>query len=214
MKRFLLLVLVVLIGMSCQTVMADPPDVSEVDEIQLRDPLELEKAVMEYMLAFEAYRTARRSKDPNIRGNLVKLMQDYRNSYAKFLEMLRTDKLYKPGKPKDPAGWYDEKHKKTKGYKRQWKKTDAKALRAQVKEMVRNGSTPSQVKAFIQGKLPVAPLSIDPGFYTAASTFPPNNFPTPPAAATPGLNAGETAPGQQNGSLGGANPGNRENNKK
>jgi hypothetical protein len=194
MKRFLLLVLVVLIGMSCQTVMADPPDVSEVDEIQLRDPLELEKAVMEYMLAFEAYRTARRSKDPNIRGNLVKLMQDYRNSYAKFLEMLRTDKLYKPGKPKDPAGWYE--------------KTDAKALRAQVKEMVRNGSTPSQVKAFIQGKLPVAPLSIDPGFYTAASTFPPNNFPTPPAAATPGLNAGATAPGQQNGSLGGANPGN------
>jgi len=170
MKRFLFLVLMVCLGLACQPAQADPPDVTEVDEIQLRDPLELERAVMEYMLAFEAYTTARKSKDPQVRSRLVKLMQEYRNAYARFLEMLREDKLYQPNKPKDPAGWYDEKHKKVKGYKRNWKKTDAKELRAEVKEMVKNGATPEEVKAFIQAQLPTAPMSVDPGLYTTSTT--------------------------------------------
>ncbi|PKL47028.1 MAG: hypothetical protein CVV42_14575 [Candidatus Riflebacteria bacterium HGW-Riflebacteria-2] len=173
MKKVLFLVLVLLVGLTSQTALADAPD--DVDQIQLRDPLELERAAMQYMLAFEAYVTTRRSKDPNVRSKMVKMMQEYRNAYARFLEMLREDKLYAPNKPKDPAGWYDEKHKKIKGYKREWKKTDAKELRAEVKEMVKNGATPEEIKAFIQAKLPTAPMSIDPGIYTtttSASAFP------------------------------------------
>jgi hypothetical protein len=189
MKRILFLVLLLTLGLTCQPVAADPPDAADVDQIQLRDPLELERAVMQYMLAFEAYTEARRSKDPNVRGRLVKLMQEYRNSYARFLEMLREDKLYRPNKPKDPAGWYDEKHKKVKGYKRNWKKTDAKELRAEVKEMVKNGASPEEIKAFIQAKLPTAPMSVDPGLYTTTTAFPPPGAgpvppPPPPGAGT------------------------------
>jgi len=185
MKRFLFLVLMVCLGLACQPAQADPPDVTEVDEIQLRDPLELERAVMEYMLAFEAYTTARKSKDPQVRSRLVKLMQEYRNSYARFLEMLREDKLYRPNKPKDPAGWYDEKHKKVKGYKRNWKKTDAKELRAEVKEMVKNGASPEEIKAFIKAKLPTAPMSVDPGLYTTSTTTT-TTMPTKTTATAPG----------------------------
>ncbi|KAF1079445.1 MAG: hypothetical protein GQF41_4197 [Candidatus Rifleibacterium amylolyticum] len=195
MKKLLFLILVIFIGLTCQPVQADKPDVTEVDEIQLRDPLELERAVMQYMLAFEAYTTARRSKDPKVRSRLVKLMQEYRNAYARFLEMLREDKLYRPNRPKDPAGWYDEKHKKTKGYKREWKKTDAKEIRAEVKEMVKNGASPEEIKAFIEAKLPTAPMSADPGLYstttavtssssssstTSAGPIPPPPPPPPP----------------------------------
>lgn len=193
MKKLLFLILVLFIGLTCQPVQADTPDVTEVDEIQLRDPLELERAVMQYMLAFEAYTTARRSKDPKVRSRLVKLMQEYRNAYARFLEMLREDKLYRPNKPKDPAGWYDEKHKKIKGYKRDWKKTDAKEIRAEVKEMVKNGASPEDIKAFIEAKLPTAPMSVDPGLYSTTTVFPPSSttttssggFPPPPPINPP-----------------------------
>jgi len=185
MKKVLFLILVLIIGLTCQPVQADPPDVADVDEIQLRDPLELERAVMQYMLAFEAYTTARRSKDPKIRERLVKLMQEYRNAYARFLEMLREDKLYVPNKPKDPAGWYDEKHKKIKGYKREWKKTDAKELRAEVKEMVKNGASPEEVKAFIEAKLPTAPMSVDPGIYTTSTSFPTSSTSTTTTSSIP-----------------------------
>jgi len=145
------------------------------------------------MLAFEAYTTARRSKDPKVRSRLVKLMQEYRNAYARFLEMLREDKLYRPNKPKDPAGWYDEKHKKIKGYKRDWKKTDAKEIRAEVKEMVKNGASPEDIKAFIEAKLPTAPMSVDPGLYSTTTVFPPSSttttssggFPPPPPINPP-----------------------------
>lgn len=185
MKKLLFLILVIFIGLTCQPVQADKPDVTEVDEIQLRDPLELERAVMQYMLAFEAYTTARRSKDPKVRSRLVKLMQEYRNAYARFLEMLREDKLYRPNKPKDPAGWYDEKHKKTKGYKREWKKTDAKEIRAEVKEMVKNGASPEEIKAFIEAKLPTAPMSVDPGLYTTSTTFPSSSSSTSTTSTGP-----------------------------
>lgn len=169
MKKFLFLALIIAMGLVCQTAFADDPSDSEVDEIQLREPLELERAVMEYMLAFEAYTAARRSKDPQVRGRLVPLMREYRNSYARFLEMLREDKLYRPNRPKDPAGWYDKKHEKTKGYKRDWKKTDAKELRAQVKEMVKNGASPEEIKAFIRSQLPAAPMSSDSGLTVSTS---------------------------------------------
>lgn len=170
MKKILFIALFIALGFGCQITLADPPDATEVDEIQLRDPLELERAVMEYMCSFEAYIAARKSKDPAVRSKLVKLMQAYRNSYARFLELLREDKLYRPNKPKDPAGWYDEKHKKDKGYKRDWKKTDGKEIRAEVKEMVKNGASPEEIRAFIKAKLPSAPMSTDPGVYTTTTT--------------------------------------------
>lgn len=145
-----------------------------LDEIKLEDPLKLEQAAMEYILAYEAYLEARRSKEPHIRKQIVKHMQNYRESYARFLSLLRENKLYEPQKPKDPAGWYNKKHKKDRGNKRKWKKTDGKEVREQIKAMVEQGTDPDQVRMFIADNLPQTPLSIIP---YASSTFPLGNNP-------------------------------------
>lgn len=191
MKRFFLLLFALLIIQS-QVCLADPPEIEQytivpVDDIKLRDPLLLEQAAMEYMLAFEAYVEARRSKNPDIRGKVVLLMKEYRQAYAKFLSMLREDKLYDPQKPKNPAGWYDKKHEKTHGNKRDWKKTDAGDLRKTVKEMVKRGASPEEIKAYIKTSLPTTSMSTapNPGMTTTtvapvATTKPAKPVPPPP----------------------------------
>jgi hypothetical protein len=133
-----------------------------VDDINLREPLEIEQAVMEYMLAFEAYQSARRSKNPEIRGKMVQYMKQYREAYARFLIMMREDKLYEPQKPKNPAGRYNRKHLKQKGHKRQWRNTAAQNTREKVKKMVEAGVSPELIKEEIKASLPVVPMSIDP----------------------------------------------------
>lgn len=183
MKRFLLLLLGLLILQS-QISLADPPEIEQytiipVDDIQLRDPLLLEQAAMEYMLAFEAYVEARRSKNPDTRGKVVMLMKEYRQAYAKFLSMLREDKLYDPQKPKNPAGWYDKKHEKTHGNKRDWKKTDAGDLRKTVKEMVKRGASPEEIKAYIKNNLPKTAMSTAPATGVTTTTTAPSPQPLP-----------------------------------
>ncbi|MFZ5952580.1 MAG: hypothetical protein ACOYXC_17900 [Candidatus Rifleibacteriota bacterium] len=137
----------------------------DTDKIVLRDALELEKAAMQYVLAYEAYIAAKNSKDPETRGKTVELMKDYRKAYAAFLAMLREDNLYHPQKPKNPAGWFNKKHKKVKGEKREWKETAMTEVRKMVKDMVKQGKSPKEIKEFISKKLPVAPLSRTPSEY-------------------------------------------------
>lgn len=142
----------------------DLEDISdvEVEKVELRDPLDLECAALEYMLAYEAYVEARASKDPAVRANIVTYMKDYRNAYAAFLMMLREDKLIEPNKPKNPAGWYNKKHKKLAGKDRVWEENDAKILRNKVKEKVKTGASPKEIRAFIEANLPTVPLSYVP----------------------------------------------------
>jgi len=134
----------------------------DVDEIKLRPALEIEQAVMEYMLAFEAYQSARKSSDPEIRGKMVQYMKQYREAYARFLDMMREDKLYEPQKPKNPAGRYNRKYEKQKGSKRKWHPTAARQTREKVKKMVEAGASPEAIKATIKESLPAAPMSVDP----------------------------------------------------
>ncbi len=134
----------------------------DVDEIKLRPALEIEQAVMEYMLAFEAYQSARKSSDPEIRGKMVQYMKQYREAYARFLDMMREDKLYEPQKPKNPAGRYNRKYEKQKGSKRKWHPTAAEKTREKVKKMVEAGASPEAIKATIKESLPAAPMSVDP----------------------------------------------------
>jgi hypothetical protein len=141
----------------------------DVDSINLRNALELEQAAMEYVLAYEAYIEARKSKNPETKSKIVSLMKNYRQSYARFLNMLRQDNLYHPQKPKNPAGWYNKKSKKARGHERDWKKTDAKEIRKLVKEMVKNGASPEEIKEFIKESLPQQPLSSDPCSVSASS---------------------------------------------
>jgi hypothetical protein len=140
-----------------------------ISEIQLRNALELERAAMQYLLCFEAWTEARRSKKPSVKSNLVSFMRNYRRAYANFLFMLRQDNLYDPQKPKNPAGWFNMKHASVNlGKIRVWSKTDAKAMRKQVKDLVDNGAQPEQVVSFIESSLPQTSLSYIP--YTTTTT--------------------------------------------
>lgn len=168
-KLFLFLILALVLAMPGQPVLADDeaPEIESavevnVDEIQLRPPLEIEQAVMEYMLAFEAYQSARKSTDPEVRGKMVQYMKQYREAYARFLDMMREDKLYEPQKPKNPAGRYNRKHEKQKGHKRQWASTAAKKTREKVKKLVESGASPETIRTAIKESLPAAPMSVDP----------------------------------------------------
>lgn len=122
----------------------------DVEGIQLRPIEEIEQAVMEYLLAFEAYKTARKSEDDATRANMVRYMKQYREAYANFLSIMRQDRLFDPQKPKNPAGWYNKKHKKDKGVKKEWKTTAATDFRKLVKGMVEKGATPKEIKEKIK----------------------------------------------------------------
>jgi|GEM_PF-5979829 len=170
MKKMLLFLGVFLFAMSMVPAVAVQPEDPEnpeieqytevdTDKIVLRDALELEKAAMQYVLAYEAYVEAKNSKDPETRGKTVELMKDYRKAYAGFLAMLREDNLYHPQKPKNPAGWFNKKHKEVKGEKREWKKTALTEVRKEVKDMVKKGKSPKEVKDFISKKMPTIPMS-------------------------------------------------------
>lgn len=168
-KLFLFLILALILAMPGQPVLADDeaPEIESavevnVDEIQLRPALEIEQAVMEYMLAFEAYQSARKSTDPEVRGKMVQYMKQYREAYARFLDMMREDKLYEPQKPKNPAGRYNRKHEKQKGHKRQWASTAAQKSREKVKKLVEAGASPDEIRVAIKASLPAAPMSVDP----------------------------------------------------
>lgn len=156
----------------------------EVDAMTLRPALEIEQAVMEYMLAYEAYQSARKSKDQATRGKMVEYMKQYREAYAKFLSMMRADKLYEPQKPKNPAGRYNLKLEKDKGYKRGWKNTAANELRAEIKTMVQAGATPKEIKAKIVESLPKKPMSSDPSDNPDCPPLPPRP-PKPPLGGDP-----------------------------
>lgn len=165
MKKRILLVFLLIAGLFVPAWADDDlEDVStvEVEEVELRDPLDLECAALEYMLAYEAYIEARTSKDPAVRSKTVQYMQDYRNAYAAFLMMLREDKLVEPNKPKNPEGWYNKKHEKVSGKKRVWANDDAGKLRKKVKEKVASGASPTEIRAFIQENMPTTPMSYVP----------------------------------------------------
>ena len=170
MKKILLLVL--LLGMVLNGSPATAEDEEnpalenavkvDVDSIKLRPALEIEQAVMEYMLAFEAYSSAKKSKDPAIRGRIVQLMKQYREAYARFLSMMHEDKLYEPQKPKNPAGRYNKKHQKDKGNKRSWRATTAKETRDKIKKLVESGASAKEIKEAIHASLPQAAMSTEP----------------------------------------------------
>jgi len=165
MKKGILLILLLFIAIYLPVLSDDDlEDISavKVENVELRDPLDLECAALEYMLTYEAYVEARASKDPKIRAQIITYMKDYRNAYASFLMMLREDRLIEPNQPKNPAGWYNKKHHKISGKHRVWEETDARELRDKVKEKVQSGASPKEIRAFIKDNLPTTPMSYVP----------------------------------------------------
>ncbi len=176
MKKLLLLLVMCLVFINLPAMAEDEENPAiekevkvDVDEINLRPALEIEQAVMEYMLAFEAYQSARKSKDPEVRGKMVQYMKQYREAYARFLSMMREDKLYEPQKPKNPAGRYNRKHEKEKGAKREWDNSSARETRAKIRKMVESGASPEEIRKTIKVSLPTAPRSKDPSICVTSS---------------------------------------------
>ena len=73
---------------------------------------QLEKALMKYVLTYEAYQKAKQSPNKEIRANLPKYVRLYREAYAQYLELLRKAELYDPADESmenDPAGNFNKR---------------------------------------------------------------------------------------------------------
>ena len=116
---------------------------------------ELEKALMKYVLTYEAYQKAKQSKNKEVRAKLPKYVRLYREAYAQYLELLREAELYDPSdekKENDPAGNYN----KGKPSKQQvkWGAVKSGSQREQVKKVVENGGDPDEVCVVVKQNLP------------------------------------------------------------
>ena len=121
---------------------------------------QLEKALMKYVLTYEAYQNAKQSKNKEIRANLPKYIRLYREAYAQYLELLREAELYDPSdenKQNDPAGNYNSK--KEGKQKVRWGAVKSGSQREQVKKVVQNGGDPDDVFVVVKQNLPKKKIS-------------------------------------------------------
>ena len=103
-------------------------------------PVEYEKALMRYVLSYEALQSAK--QDPEQSSKLPKLYKKYRQSYSEYLKLLHDEELYTPENEKsenNPSGNYN----KMKGDKhlpqRKWASVNTKNARENVKNQIKNG---------------------------------------------------------------------------
>ncbi|MBR4329987.1 MAG: hypothetical protein IKO19_10875 [Candidatus Riflebacteria bacterium] len=116
---------------------------------------ELEKALMKYVLTYEAYQKAKQSPNKEVRANLPKYIRLYREAYAQYLELLRESELYDPSdenKENDPAGNFN-KGRPSKQQVR-WGAVKSGSQREQVKKVVENGGNPDEVCVVVKQNLP------------------------------------------------------------
>ena len=116
---------------------------------------DLEKALMKYVLTYEAYQKAKQSPNKEVRAKLPKYVRLYREAYAQYLELLRKAELYDPSdenKNNDPAGNFN----KTRPSKQQvkWGAVKSGSQREQVKKVVENGGDPDEVCVVVKQNLP------------------------------------------------------------
>ena len=118
---------------------------------------DLEKALMKYVLTYEAYQKAKDSTNKEIRANLPKYIRLYREAYAQYLELLRQAELYDPTddqKDNDPAGNFNKKQKSYGRSKQVWKPVKSGSQREQVRKVIENGGTPDDVFIAVKNNLP------------------------------------------------------------
>lgn len=130
-----------------------------VSDVQLRATVILERALQSYLLAYEAFKQSRKSKNKEVRARMPEFLHNYRVAYANFISILHEDNLYKPQEPPNPAGKYDKKRKQETGYGMLWPELKIKHLRKNIKKMVSNGATPTEVIAEINASLPTVNLA-------------------------------------------------------
>lgn len=138
------LILLASASMSVAPVMAE--EVSSYD---------LEKALMKYVLTYEAYQKAKQSPNKEVRAKLPKYVRLYREAYAQYLELLREAELYDPSdenKDNDPAGNFNKG--RTGKQKVKWGAVKSGSQREQVKKVVENGGDPDEVCVVVKQNLP------------------------------------------------------------
>ena len=121
---------------------------------------QLEKALMKYVLTYEAYQNAKQSSNKEVRANLPKYVRLYREAYAQYLELLREAELYDPSddkKENDPAGNFNKKRPDKQQVK--WSPVKNGSQREQVKKVIQNGGDPDDVFVVVKQNLPKKPIS-------------------------------------------------------
>ncbi len=116
---------------------------------------ELEKALMKYVLTYEAYQKAKQSPNKEVRANLPKYIRLYREAYAQYLELLRESELYDPSdenKKNDPAGNFNAGRPAKQQVR--WGAVKSGSQREQVKKVVENGGNPDEVCVVVKQNLP------------------------------------------------------------
>ena len=156
MKNIIRKVALALIASSC--VCVAPIMAQDVSSYQL------EKALMKYVLTYEAYQKAKQSTNKEVRANLPKYIRLYREAYAQYLELLRQAELYDPkDKDNDPVGNFNRKEQSHGRKKRNFKPVKSGSQREQVKRVVENGGNPDDVYLVVKQNLPSKSYSVEEG---------------------------------------------------
>jgi len=121
--------------------------------VNIRSSLELEIAIQEYLMTFDAYREARQSTAPEARAKLPKLLKAYREAYAKAIKMMRDDKLIHPMIPQNPLKVYKEEYKAKHGEYPPLDKRDYKELRKAIKNAIKEGKSTDEILIMIRNRV-------------------------------------------------------------
>ena len=108
-------------------------------------PAQYEKALMKYVLSYEALQKAK--EDPSKASELPKFLKKYRQSYSEYINLMQENDLYNPAdkdKKNDPAGNFNRKRKKQNKPKQKWKKVNTAAPRQNVRQKIDMGLEPDE----------------------------------------------------------------------
>lgn len=111
---------------------------------------ELELAIQEYLMYFDAYRESQQSTDPGEHAKAPQLLRAYRNAYAKALKMMRDDKLIHPMIPQNPLKLYMEKAKDAILGEPKARRRVYKEIRKATKEALKAGKSADEIVSIIK----------------------------------------------------------------
>ncbi|HOT26964.1 MAG TPA: hypothetical protein PLU72_02170 [Candidatus Ozemobacteraceae bacterium] len=168
---------------------------------------ELELAIQEYLLYFDAYRQAQQSTVPAERAKASQLLRTYRNAYAKALKMLRDDKLIHPMIPQNPLKLYMETAESALLGDPKKRKRFYDEVKKAAKDALKHGKNADEIVAIIKNKIEIlnqnwqqsSSSSSSPGSIFPPGLPSPGQFPSPGQLPPPGVNPpGQFPPPGQN----------------
>lgn len=169
---------------------------------------ELELAIQEYLLYFDAYRQAQQSTVPAERAKAPQLLRTYRIAYAKALKMMRDDKLIHPMIPQNPLKFYMETAESALLGDPKKRKRFYDEIKKATKDALKKGKSAEEIVTIIKAKIDIVNLnwqlssssSSSPGQIFPPGQNPPGQLPPPGQNPPPGqfvpLSSQNQPPGQ------------------